>query len=464
MELNSGESIVEQDTEHEESSVTGSDKTTEINCESCFEAFEKERLFQCTTCNDKLEAVDGVKFSCEGCIIAHVRKGHDILDHKSLKPAVCTTHKNLCCVFCTNCEEILCLNCILKHSNHNIMPIEERASQVRSEVFELLSDLDSSEKTVRLTKERLNKQKETRKKGFEQLVQDVSSAMDVLKQNVLDRIKAKNEKTLNMEQESTENYELLLHCQSGLRELLSCSEGHMVELFKEKKQQVAEVKKKAEELKLCKIMGSRCSIAVDTSQLVDRLSDELARNIEIPSVEKRNEDCYVYSKMLGDLYSVKRVGNEIIVYEFKFEDHKDGVRMLKNKLAATTSDDLHSDIQAFFLMEFRSSPTILIKASNFAYVFFIEEKSFRKIKLNLESHQIPLFFALFRKDVAEFVYWDKVKKTVRQTNNQSVEYKCESLPRIVNACEYDTFVHFVNEVNEIVEIEAHAFFFLPYLS
>ena len=130
IDANSSELNAETVTEQSDSCITGSENYTEVNCDSCLAAFEMERLFKCMTCNDQLERIDSVKFNCECCIMPHVRRGHDILDHKSLKPAVCEAHKNLCSVYCSSCEEILCLNCLSKHENHNFMTVTERASQV----------------------------------------------------------------------------------------------------------------------------------------------------------------------------------------------------------------------------------------------------------------------------------------------------------------------------------------------
>ena len=138
--------------------------------------------------------------------------------------------------------------------------------------LKLIADLDSFEKVVNGTQERLNKDKETRAKGYEKLVQDVSAEMDALKQKVLDRIREDHENTVKMEQESLENYGLLLHSQSELRELLSCSDGNMVDHFKAKKKQVDQVKSKEEELGLWQIKGLTYSVSEQTMQLVRKFA------------------------------------------------------------------------------------------------------------------------------------------------------------------------------------------------
>ena len=458
IDANSSEPNAETDTEHSDSCITGSDKSTEINCDSCLAAFEMERVFKCMTCNDQLERIDSVKFNCECCIMPHVRRGHDILDHKSLKPAVCEAHKNLCSVYCSSCEEILCLNCLSKHGNHNIMTVTERASKVKSKVFELIADLDSFEKLVNGTQERLNKDKETRAKGYEKLVQDVSAEMDALKQKVLDRIRKDHKKTVKMEQESLENYGLLLKSQSELRELLSCSDGNMVDHFKAKNKQVDQVKYKEEELGLWQIKGLIYSVSEQTMQLVRKFAENFLRHIEVPRVDliAQIETHYVYSTKSGQLYGVECEGNKLTVYKLKLEEHDDGVSMSKIMLGTHENDSPMKDMQVFFLMQNNSKAHILIKTSKVLRLFEVASKRFKDIKFNLQPSHIPLFFvAISEKNVAEFVYWDETKKVVRQTNKQQVEYKCDSLPRVMNSWHDNTYVLFINEENDVVEIETH---------
>ena len=54
-------------------------------CDSCCETFEIEEMFKCSTCMDNVDDATAVEFHCEACILPHVRKGHEILDHKYLK-------------------------------------------------------------------------------------------------------------------------------------------------------------------------------------------------------------------------------------------------------------------------------------------------------------------------------------------------------------------------------------------
>ena len=429
---------------------------TEINCDSCFEVFEKERLFKCTTCMKQLEGLDAVTFFCGGCIMPHLRKSHEILDHKSMTPTICKTHKNLCSMFCANCEEVLCVNCVLKHTNHNLTSIKDRASDLRPKIFDLIANLSSFEISVRVTREKLNENKKIRTESYDKLVLDISSEMDALKLKILDSIKSEHEKIVKLEEESTKNYELLLQCQNDLRELLCCSDGIMVEQFKEKENQVSEIEIKELELGLRRISGVGSSASKQMTPLVEQFSDNFFSKIKLPNAVSLSENSFVYSKNCGSLYSVEYESLNVTVYECKFKEHKDDVSMSKNVLATFENDASIYCFQVFFLVQLNSSPIILIKINKVLQLFDVHLNCFRSMKSNLEFHQIPLFFtSISTSDVAEFVYWDKINNVVRQTNKESVKFECDSLPQIVSSWQDDSFVHFVNQKNDVVEIETH---------
>ena len=115
-------------------------------CESCSEETETDNLFKCSTCISTADLSGTPLYHCDMCIVLlHVKKGHEILDYNSLKPEICSEHKMICSLFCTSCTEIHCTKCVSKHTNHNIMSLKEKASEVRSKVFEKLSELQNSE-------------------------------------------------------------------------------------------------------------------------------------------------------------------------------------------------------------------------------------------------------------------------------------------------------------------------------
>ena len=448
-------SFGDQKKEPAEAEAMAGQKVSKEKCTSCLELFDLDIMFKCTTCIEESKETVSLPFHCNLCILSHVRRDHEILNDKALKPAICEIHKNLCSMFCSTCQLTLCSNCISVHVNHSIMPIKERASQTRAKIFDLISDLDSSEKKVRGTLDRIHANKQKRVDGYEKLVQLVSLDLEVLKQNLLNHIEVEHQKTIQVEKDAKENYEMLLKFQSNLRELLSSLDMEKAEQLNQFEESVLQIKTKEAELELCEIQGDDYNFS-ETTKLV---LSKYVENIEMPIVAQ-DETCYVYSKRLesrysGNLYSVEKTGCQISVHRCQFELHgnEDAMKMDKRKLGVIKIANPRIKIQAFFLENLNASPSILIFIPEVARLFDIANKKFIDIEINLESHNIPLFFVSLENDVAEFVFWDRTKNQIRQSNQPSIEYNCEFMPRAVNGCHDSTFVHLVNQDNDVVEIQ-----------
>ena len=471
------ESVSESPMENLDRNQAIAGKSTSEKCESCLEIFEIETLFKCTTCMDKQEeATNSVDFYCEVCIGSHLRKGHTLLDHKSLQPAVCGLHKNLCSLFCSTCEEILCTNCVVKHTNHSIMSVKEKATEARAIVFEMIAELDASEKSVRSTMERINENKETRLNEYEQLVLRVSSVFDQMKQKVLDRIKVDHEKLARLENDSTGNYDFLLNCQKDLRELLSCSEANMVKQLGEKKKEVELIKAKQLQLQSSEIKGTRCTVSENADGLVNKFTDDYLGNVEMPTIaafeyitDLQNElgfqESFVHSyNCIGvEVYYVRSDGNRISVSKCNFADCEDGVKISKVEFANYQCDYPVQKLRTYNCVG--DLPRIMVWTEKEYLVFKVEKEycngrinvtySFTEVKVQLGPTQIPLYFTAVMNDVAHFLYWDKREKQIKQTNKIEVSFRCDSLPRTFNSYKDDMFVHFIDEANNIVEIDTH---------
>ena len=436
------------------------DQPKEGNCESCSEHFKFEKMFKCTSCMAESETTIAV--FCELCILSHVRRGHEIVNDKQQKPAICEDHKNICSIYCISCDVIMCSNCISLHKNHSFMSVEERAGEVRSEVFEIISELDSCDKKIRGTQERIHERKEKRAENYAKLVETVSSQIDAFKQKVLNHIGSEHEKTVKIEQEAEENYETLLKCQGSLRELLSCSDGIMVEQFIQTEKSVSRVKSKEAELELIEIKGVDYKVSEQAAQLVMDHNNYLEA-LEMPEViakVKCTDEFYVYSERPGKLFSdnmycVRIQENEISVNRIRFDYMKDNetIEMKKIKLATKENLEGKNEIQAFFYEENSETRKILIVTPACSYVFDIAKSSFQNIELNLKPHHVPLFLVGLENNLAQFIFWDRNVMQLRQSNKSSLQHRCEFLPRVVSACHQNDFVHIVDQSNDVVEID-----------
>ena len=124
-----------------------------LKCAHCDEA--ELELYYCETCDQSAECSNKISKSllCETCIGPHVRTGHDVRTSKGQAPLVCGDHKKLHNLYCKSCDVTFCPKCLGEHSEHKMGSIDERATEIKKEVFEMLTTLELDEKPLRLKKE-----------------------------------------------------------------------------------------------------------------------------------------------------------------------------------------------------------------------------------------------------------------------------------------------------------------------
>ena len=270
-----------------------------------------------------------------------------LLDYNSLKPEICSEHKMICALFCTSCTEIHCTKCVSKHTNHNIMSLKEKASEVRSKIFEKLSELENSENCIRETKEHLIENRDSHIIGYESLVQKISSELDKVKQAVLNRIKIEHDKVMGAGKESDDNLELLFKSEKDLRGLLSQSNGLMVTKFPEINLQIRTVHEVQQSLVSLEVKdiehkfeayGFEATAQDFLKQCIERIQMPLLKNISEPEVLSEDsdnqlldqnvtrlnlsDDHFVYLRDHESIYSICAVEKEVFVYEHQFVENE----------------------------------------------------------------------------------------------------------------------------------------------
>ncbi|XP_075264822.1 uncharacterized protein LOC142356973 [Convolutriloba macropyga] len=132
-------------------------------CDQCNN--ETTELFHCETCNRSREDNPSEKeLLCDVCVGPHLQRGHLILDRKGYGPLVCPEHKLLQQEYCRTCDLTFCSKCTRKHSKHEFDTLEKRGSELRGQVFEMITELELGEKPLRLKKEEMSDVIESHKK------------------------------------------------------------------------------------------------------------------------------------------------------------------------------------------------------------------------------------------------------------------------------------------------------------
>ena len=125
-------------------------------CVICLSNLATAALYRCTTCHSGKNEASSVEFLCEDCLVPHIRKGHSVIDSKGDEPLTCTEHGFLCLQYCKSCNIPFCCKCLQIHSEHKFQSMDGKASEVRAEVFEVLTELESKEKPLRVKQETLS--------------------------------------------------------------------------------------------------------------------------------------------------------------------------------------------------------------------------------------------------------------------------------------------------------------------
>ena len=215
------------------------------NSKKMAEVSEKHKCFQCLfhckTCNCSSDEASSVKeLLCEVCISSHVIRSHVITDDKGNEPLVCQEHKMLEQEYCRTCDTTFCWKCNNKHSKHEFDTIAKGASDLRSEVFELLTELQDQEELLRTKKDEITEMIEKNKRKVSSLPQLIETEVERIRKTCLAVIGENCEMASNNFENVTQLVDETVVMQKKLRILLASSNVHFLKNFAKTRNQVFE--------------------------------------------------------------------------------------------------------------------------------------------------------------------------------------------------------------------------------
>ena len=232
-----------------------------MKCTSCDE--EEAELYFCDTCEQSAEGSNDVQkeLICESCIGPHVRKCYDVRTVKGQVPVICADHKKLDNLYCKTCDVTFCPKCMGVHRTHEMGNIDEKASEIKKEVFEILTKLELDEKPLRAKKSEISDTKEVNRNEQCTLREVLETEIEALRQNCLKRIDQNLSLLDDEEKQIVDNVDRLMGLQKSSRDLLSMTSPRLIKEFKQFKQEYAEV------CENCKTFAS--SFCVDSPEISD---------------------------------------------------------------------------------------------------------------------------------------------------------------------------------------------------
>ena len=265
-------------------------------CSSCEESSAAELLYKCTQCNVSDDPKKPVEFLCDLCVALHIKKKHPILDHRSLEPAVCSEHKQLCLDYCITCDEVSCAKCLVKHSKHEFKPLIEKASEVRAKVFEMLSDWEKNEKTALEKSEDISKIVDVHETEMKQLVKEVESMLEKVKETLTAEIKSKFTEFKATQNWVKDHVRTVGQTQSDLRGLLCQSNGSMVASISTVLAKTVALRTSQSEVELYQMNKEKFQTGAGFKSLHQKIVFEMRKELSLPGLKSKDPEPSLVTK------------------------------------------------------------------------------------------------------------------------------------------------------------------------
>ncbi|XP_075260863.1 uncharacterized protein LOC142352262 [Convolutriloba macropyga] len=249
-------------------------------CSSCGDA--EIELYYCETCSS--EVVEGSNSNeqellCEACLTHHIKRGHQVRNSKGQEPLVCSQHRRLHGEYCRTCDVTICPKCLGEHSEHKMGSIDERAIEIKKEVFEMLTTLEMDEKPLRAKKESLIELQKSHESEQKELREVVENQIEELRQKALKRLDDNLQLLENEKEKNTQIIESVLKLQQESRDLLSATSPHLIKDFKKAKENYESAKEACSKALVTDYYAKSTELA-EITNMVDDFGNEFVKKLE----------------------------------------------------------------------------------------------------------------------------------------------------------------------------------------
>ena len=444
---------------------------TESVCVACEETFPNMQLYRCQSCSEKQDKSAAIEFHCEDCLISHIRKGHSIVDSKGNEPLTCSKHSFVCTEYCKTCDVPTCLKCVRNHSKHELQLMEEKASEVKAEVFELLTELEVKEKPLRLKQEAnldvcLKNQ---------QLVQDLKELVKEECKKLEEKMLEKIEEKAKLNEDKSNDLEIvyckLLELRKATRELLSQSNPKLLQNVAATANDIYSFEPIYNDsiIKESKIFS--CDFG-DVREMFEELWDEFEKLVETSADSENSGNRIFY---LSGCYHNRINRVESIMNEIKFStvsvDINKGAQNLGDLLCVERLE-CNTEITHVFPTRNRLSANchdvilILLKDKT-AKKYDVIKGCFEPCDYPKSANFLWPYVSTLDFCSLEWCHWDAKEKKVRFSHNVNLSFDSELCPEIkmssshpFTLCFFDhncdiTLVNLSGNVIEKISKEVH---------
>ena len=402
-------------------------------CSVC--GVEEIELYFCETCSvSETESSQQKQLLCEPCLGPHVRQGHQVTTSKGQEPLICTKHRRLHSEYCKSCDESFCPKCLGNHSKHEMGSLDERAAEIRKEVFSMLTTLERNEKPLRAKKEEICALKMKHQFDQEKLKKFVEHEIKKLRKLLYSRI-AENEAQMDSQEKAvSQEIDQVLELQNESRMLLSATSPHLVNKYKEVKLLFDEACKRFEETVLTQFQV-KSSSALVLKDIIDEVGRTIDKKLKSDFTKEKVEvvEHALLNGKNGKKYSLIIENEEANI--FSVEARRDQEPWLE-KLGKVNLQGVGL-IKFFYSVfsELNKCSCVLLTYANTAYRIDVTEQN----NLDLNEIKFPRFPNIIcpytlpsvKTDV-HWSYWSDEQKSLKFSHKPSFESKCLSQPSFVS--------------------------------
>ncbi|XP_075256767.1 uncharacterized protein LOC142349228 isoform X1 [Convolutriloba macropyga] len=430
---------------HALANIIMSDKNGNSNtCDICTN--ESNDFFYCSSSHDKTDETPfDKKRICRICIGWHLQCNHEVKNQKGLKPLICKMHKMLQLEFCRTCELAFCWGCMSKHSEHKFGSLDEKAAEIKTKVFESLSEFEYEEKLMNSAKKEIVQKIEKHEKKQKTLRETAVAELEKLKEEVLKTI----DDNCNIMKEHLKAVNDVVEIQQKLRDLLSVPNDHLVNEFREIDKEMKQLRIASDKMKKEKADVYSCDVGCVVAK-VKQFQDSLIADLKSVLIEAS----FFCWNLVGTGYRTSLEKGKIFVEDAVIDD-SGSLSYTDRKTQVLNEEVTH----CFSVLDYSNILKILILTSNnSAYVFNPSEANMTlsNVPYPNKTHFLWPYYNQNNQTQPYWSYWEG--GAIRFTHNASFTVQCESIPSVRMGQPYHyNWLFFISSDNTVIvaDISSH---------
>ena len=345
--------------------------------------------------------------------------------------------------FCGTCDAAVCWGCMSEHSEHKFISLDDRATDLKTKVFESMNELENEEKLLTAAKCEILGTIEKHEEEQKILREIFLSEVEKLKQEGLKTI----DENCTMMEEYLKHFDDVMKFQQKLRELLSVSNDHLIHQFPSVEERLKKIRTVSDNIKKHQsaVILSINNIASDSKELHTYVSRDLKSVL--------SDQIWLCWKFWA-ICRVFQGGGNLSVENVTF-DGSGTVSRLNCKTKAFNEQVAHCFPVNIYLSKMK---VLILTINKSAFIFNPNEEiltlspstSYPTMKDFLQP-----YYLVQQNDFQNphWSYWEG--GVIKFTHDATFTVPCETIPnvRIGQCCNYELWLFFILSENILIVVD-----------